>query len=107
MDARAKLLGVLVVLVGGLVGVGNLVFVQRNLWATQDTLKVTEKRLEVDRTSQITNRYTQAITQIGADRDGGPNLEVRLGGIYALERIAKDSPAVSLDGHGSIGRLHP
>jgi membrane protein implicated in regulation of membrane protease activity len=35
---------------------------------------------------QITERYTKAIEQLGSDK-----LDVRLGGIYALERIAKDS----------------
>jgi Pentapeptide repeats (8 copies) len=50
---------------------------------------------------QITDRYTKAIEQLGAMAPGGPldangnpsiNLAVRLGGIYALERIAQDSP---------------
>lgn len=35
---------------------------------------------------QITERFTRAIEQLGHEK-----LEVRLGGIYALERIAKDS----------------
>jgi uncharacterized protein YjbI with pentapeptide repeats len=35
---------------------------------------------------QITDRFTKAIDQLGKD-----NLAVRLGGIYALERIARDS----------------
>jgi hypothetical protein len=34
----------------------------------------------------ITDRYTRAIEQLGSDKQ-----DVRLGGIYALERIAKDS----------------
>lgn len=37
---------------------------------------------------QITDRYTAAVDQIGS-----PTLDVRLGGIYALERIMLDSPA--------------
>jgi pentapeptide repeat protein len=36
---------------------------------------------------QITERFTRAIDQLGSD-----HLDVRLGGIYALERIAHDSP---------------
>lgn len=36
---------------------------------------------------QITDRYTAAVDQIGS-----PILDVRLGGIYALERIMRDSP---------------
>lgn len=41
---------------------------------------------------QITDRFTKAIEQLGAiDASGKKKLEVRLGGIYALERIAHDS----------------
>jgi uncharacterized protein YjbI with pentapeptide repeats len=36
---------------------------------------------------QITERFTKAIEQLGSEK-----LVVRLGGIFALERIAKDSP---------------
>jgi Pentapeptide repeats (8 copies) len=36
---------------------------------------------------QVTDRYTKAIEQLGSE-----NLDVRLGGLYALERIARDSP---------------
>jgi hypothetical protein len=68
-------------------------FTWLNLRVTQQTLKATQDKLEVDREAQITNRFTQAIGQLGAEtKDGTPNLEVRLGGIFALERIAKDSP---------------
>jgi hypothetical protein len=52
-----------------------------------------EKNFELAREQQITNRLMQAFGQLGAElHDGSPNLEVRLGGIYALERIARDSP---------------
>jgi len=60
--------------------------------ADEATLRVTQERLDSDREAQITNRFTQAIGQLGAElKDGKPNLEVRLGGIYALERIARNS----------------
>ncbi|MBA3920263.1 MAG: pentapeptide repeat-containing protein [Nostocaceae cyanobacterium] len=36
--------------------------------------------------AQITERFSRAIDQLGSDK-----LEIRLGGIYALERISKDS----------------
>ncbi|MBD2464384.1 pentapeptide repeat-containing protein [Oscillatoria sp. FACHB-1407] len=36
---------------------------------------------------QITDRYSKAVEQLGSSQ-----LSVRIGGIYALERIAKDSP---------------
>ncbi|AOR29750.1 hypothetical protein BFF78_00370 [Streptomyces fodineus] len=45
---------------------------------------------EREREAQVTDRYTKAIGQLGeADED---KVAVRLGGIYALERIAEDSP---------------
>jgi len=45
------------------------------------------KRIQINGEGQITERFTRAIDQLGNKK----NLEVRLGGIYALERIAKDS----------------
>jgi hypothetical protein len=41
----------------------------------------------------ITDRFTKAVEQLGKTDEGGqPNLEIRMGAIYALERIAEDSP---------------
>jgi hypothetical protein len=48
----------------------------------------TWRQLRIAREGQITERFTRAIDQLGHD-----HLDVRLGGIYALERIARDSPA--------------
>jgi len=45
------------------------------------TYKLTEQ-------GQVTDRYTRAIEQLGSDK----RLEVRIGAIYALERITIDSP---------------
>ncbi|MGP3974847.1 pentapeptide repeat-containing protein [Streptomyces sp. 8N114] len=45
------------------------------------------KEVGVTREGQITDRYTSAVSNLG---DTAP--EVRLGGIYALQRIMKDSP---------------
>jgi hypothetical protein len=45
------------------------------------------RTVEVTQEQQITERFTRAIDQLGNDK-----LSVKLGGIYALERIAKDSP---------------
>jgi hypothetical protein len=56
-------------------------------------LYFTWRTLQVNREGQITERFTRAIDQLGATDDAGnPRLEIRLGGIYALERIARDSP---------------
>ena len=50
------------------------------------TLYFTWRRVEVAQEGQITERFTRAIDQLGSN-----NLAVILGGIYALERIARDS----------------
>jgi hypothetical protein len=56
-------------------------------------LYLTFRRVVVAEQGHITDRYTKAIEQLGAlTAKGKPNIEVRLGSIYALERIAQDSP---------------
>ncbi|MGH3104581.1 MAG: hypothetical protein ACRDN6_10865 [Gaiellaceae bacterium] len=59
------------------------------LYFTARTLQVNTRTLEVNREGQITDRFTRAIDQLG--QPGDDKLAVRLGGIYALERIARDS----------------
>lgn len=54
------------------------------------SLNETRNQLAISEQSQINDRYTAAINQIGTQ--GNDHLETRLGGIYALERLAKDSP---------------
>ena len=67
-NARGRLL----TLGAGLLAAGALVFTARNFWLSRE--------------GQVTDRYTKAIEQLGSDK-----LDVRIGGIYALERIARDS----------------
>jgi hypothetical protein len=55
-------------------------------------LYFTWRTLQVNREGQITERFTRAIEQLGATHgDNSKNLELRLGGIYALERISRES----------------
>jgi hypothetical protein len=74
-NARGKLL----TLGAGLFAAGALVFTARNFSLSRRTFELTEQ-------GQVTDRYTKAIEQLGSDK-----LDVRIGGIYALERIARDS----------------
>jgi len=48
----------------------------------------TWRQVQVSREGQITDRLTRAIDQLGNNK-----VDVRIGGIYALERLAKDSAA--------------
>jgi Pentapeptide repeats (8 copies) len=70
-------------LLAGLLGVGALL----TFWLNSRVYRITAETLRVTEQGQITDRYTKAIEQLGSDRH-----DVRLGGIYALERIAVDSP---------------
>lgn len=47
----------------------------------------TWRQLHINRESQITDRYTRAVEQLGAG-----TVDVQLGGLYALERTTHDSP---------------
>jgi hypothetical protein len=58
------------------------------LYLTTRTLGISQETLRTNQEGQITERFGKAIEHLG-DKD---RLTVRLGGIYALERIARDSP---------------
>jgi len=64
----------------------TLYFTWKRVTATEKQVAAAQQQVEVAREGQITERFTRAIEHLGSDK-----LEVRLGGIYALERIARDS----------------
>jgi uncharacterized protein YjbI with pentapeptide repeats len=68
---------------GALVVLAGAVTTWRQLLATLDRNR---KELSLSQEGQVTERFTRAIDQLGSE-----TLDLRLGGIYALERIAKDS----------------
>jgi uncharacterized protein YjbI with pentapeptide repeats len=73
----------------GLTVLASLYFSWRNLQLTTENLQATQK-------SQITERFTRAVDQLGdTNADGKPKLEIRLGGIYSLGEIAKEGPEYS------------
>ena len=65
--------------IGGALGLLLIYFGWRRIKATEETVRISEQ-------GQITERFTRAIDQLGNEQ-----LAVRLGGVYALERIARDS----------------
>lgn len=71
----------------GLVVIGGVVFTVQSLWYTAQTLETSREAQVLAEQGQITDRYTKAVEQLGSGK-----LDVRLGGIYALERLAQDSP---------------
>lgn len=73
LEAQNQIVTTLIQLAGGLVVVTGLYFTARTIYVSQE--------------GQITERFNKAIDHLGADK-----LAMRLGGIYALARIAADSP---------------
>jgi uncharacterized protein YjbI with pentapeptide repeats len=90
-DARAVLLTGLgaVLVLAVVVGAGVTL---RRLRATLDqltaTVRASSDQLERNEQGRFTDRYTSAVGQLDGDRA----VAVRLGGLHALERIARDSP---------------
>jgi uncharacterized protein YjbI with pentapeptide repeats len=82
------------VLLAALAGLGGLYFTRVN--TDKQLRQARESQEQTQRLSeqgQITERFTRAIDHLGATADKGQKkLEIRLGGIYALERIDKESP---------------
>jgi hypothetical protein len=101
-DLRANRIQVITTVVQALGGIAVLIGIyfawanlkiaqedQQNTLNTQsENIKNQTKTLVITEEGQITDRFSKAIDQLGSDK-----LEIRLGGIYALERIAQESEA--------------
>ena len=74
----------------GIAAIAALWFTGQSVRATNGQLEETRQQLQIVEQGQITDRYNAAITNLGS-----PSVDVRLGGIYALQRIMQDSPATS------------
>jgi hypothetical protein len=72
-------------------------------YATWRRLQVNEEEIRATRDGQVTERFGRAIEHIGA-----AGTDVRIGGIYSLERIARNSMAIATPSsqycpHSSVG----
>ena len=88
-----KSLKVLGLFISGGAVIVNVYFAGRRAEAMEETAKATNRNAEAANQNaeaanqkQITERFSKAIEQLGSDKP-----EVILGGIYTLERIARDS----------------
>ncbi|MFE9751415.1 pentapeptide repeat-containing protein [Saccharothrix saharensis] len=77
-------------LIAALAAAGGLVYTGRSLDITGRSLDIARAQNQVAEQGQLTDRFTKAVDQL--DRTGDDHLQARLGGIYALERLARDSP---------------
>lgn len=87
MARRIELVSVLVASVVAVAGLwySNVQTQQTNEQMRQANIQAQQERT-LAREGQITDRYTAAVVNLGDD-----NVDVRLGGIYALQRIMQDS----------------
>jgi hypothetical protein len=89
VSTRGALLGVLapvVVAIGAVAALLNY----------RETSAQNRRTLDVTRRGQLTERFTEAIDQLGQTAED--KLDIRLGGIYALEQVAKESAEL----HGPV-----
>ena len=93
-NARGRLL----TLGAGLVAAAALVFTALNFGLLRRNSEAADRwqqlgyqwqqrTFELSEQGQVTDRYTKAIEQLGSS-----TIDVTIGGIYALERVARDSP---------------
>jgi hypothetical protein len=61
-------------------------FLLSGLFFTAKILQLSQQTLQTSQEGQITDRFGKAVAQLGDDK-----LIIRMGGIYSLSRIAKDS----------------
>jgi hypothetical protein len=80
LERQDKARGTLAQIIGGIVALVGLHF-------TGCSVAAAWQNVQVNAEGQITERFTHALGQLGSNKPA-----IRLGGIYALERIAQDSP---------------
>jgi hypothetical protein len=92
-SARLQFLTTIAAILGGIGVVFNLYYTgkreeafNKSAIAANKSADAALKNAEAAQDKQITERFTKAVEQLAS-----PEIAVRLGGIYALERIAKDS----------------
>jgi hypothetical protein len=81
----------LLTLGAGVFAAGALIFTALNFHLLRRNSEQADRRqrdiYELTEQGQVTDRYTKAIEQLGSK-----TIDVSIGGVYALERIARDSP---------------
>jgi hypothetical protein len=65
------------------------IFVLAGLYSSIQTFRLQTQSIDLQREGQITDRYIKAVQQLGTT--DAQNLPVRVGAIFALERVARES----------------
>ncbi|MCE7999020.1 MAG: pentapeptide repeat-containing protein [Rhodobiaceae bacterium] len=85
-EGMRNLLWALATIAAGAAGLYGLSLAARRTKTLDEQARIAEENRKLSEQAQITDRFTRAVEQLGHE-----NRSVRLGAIYALERIAKDS----------------
>ena len=72
-------------------GIGGAIVAWAALTQAATARRRHEEQTGADRQRRITESFSKAVEQVGSDK-----LEVRLGGIYSLERISKESSRTTI-----------
>lgn len=86
LDQEIKLRQNLTLIVGGLAGILGLIVALVRAMAALRQVKVQQRQIEVMEDGQVTERFGRAVEQLASE-----SIHIRLGGIHALGRIARES----------------
>ncbi|WP_147312422.1 pentapeptide repeat-containing protein [Thermomonospora umbrina] len=86
LEARDKARGRIVAYGTGILAALAIWFTASNATSARRTADAAQRTAEASEQGLVTGRYTAATDQLGSDK-----LDIRLGGVYALERVARDS----------------
>ena len=78
---------IIVTMLPGLAALIAVIFTYASVQATENQVQIARQGQNTAEQGQITDRYNAAITNLGSR-----SIDVRLGGIYALQRLMQDSP---------------
>jgi hypothetical protein len=83
-------IAILVTALPGLAALVAVAFTYVSVKATENQVQIARQGQNTAEQGQITDRYNAAITNLGSR-----SIDIRLGGIYALQRLMQDSLATS------------
>lgn len=86
VELRNDYVRIILQVIGGLAAAIALILTFRRIKAIEKNAEIAQKTLQSTIDGQLTDRFAKAIEQLGSEQ-----LAIKLGGIYSLERIAKES----------------
>ncbi|MFI6604830.1 pentapeptide repeat-containing protein [Nonomuraea sp. NPDC050536] len=85
-DSRRELVATVLQFVTALGVLGGLLLTAQGLAQTAKSIEASREELGIARKGQLTDRFTRAVEQLGS-----ASVDVRAGGVYALEGIGRDA----------------